>query len=161
MNRVEKIRAKRAELDEQVRREENERERNIKYYTERIKALAPRLRELHDVAIECMLNKIPLGNMTYLHGSPHYPEFESEWWYHRTGFIRKGNDVFFGKIGGGCCGENLMINKNGVIVANPLDVIIGTRTYERAYFDFCDKCASFLNAFDDFEKGFYSYIDNL
>lgn len=166
MDRFEKIRAKRQELDEQKQNECDERTRKVKYYEDEIKALAPRLKELHSLAKECIKNDIPLGKVTYLHGDKHYPEFVSEWWYHRPGFVvsqhpKPNEEVYFGVIGGGACGNSLVIDKDGIITNNPLNKTCGCWTYERAYHDYCSKCQSFLKSFDELEKGFLAYIDSL
>lgn len=163
MDRLEKIRAKRQSLDAETQRVADEKAAKIAFYTNAIKNLAPRLQELHKVARECVANDIPLGKRTRLHGSPHYPEFVSEWWYHRAGFVisqypSPDEEVYFGIIGGGACGNDLVINRDGVIVKNPL---LGLWNYDMAHFDFTDKCSRFLKSFDAFEKGFYNYIDSL
>jgi hypothetical protein len=139
---------------------------NIAFYNKAIKDLAPRLQELHRVARECVANDIPLGERTRLHGSTHYPEFVSEWWYHRAGFVisqypSPNEEVYFGITGGGADGQSLVIDCNGTIVKNPLSHVIGLWTHDNAYHDFCDKCKRFLSGFDDFEKRFYAYIDSL
>jgi len=166
MDRLEKIRAKRQELDEQKQNECDERIRKVEDYTNAIKALAPRLKELHSLATECVKNGIPLGNRKSLHGEVHFPEFVSEWWYHRPGFIvsqypKPNEEITFGIIGGGACGNSLVIDKDGNIIKNPLDKVCGCWTYENAHHDFCNKCQSFLKSFDEFEKGFLAYIDSL
>jgi hypothetical protein len=166
MDRFEKIRAKRQELDEQKQNECDERARKVKYYEDAIKALAPRLKELHSLAKECIKNYIPLGKMTDLHGNKHYPEFVSEWWYHRPGFIvsqypQPNEDVLFGIVGGGAAGRSLVIDKDGIITKSPLSEMCGYRSYESAHRDFCYKCQSFLESFDELEKGFLTYIDSL
>lgn len=166
MDRLEKIRAKRANLNAQAQREADERVRKVEYYTNKIKDLAPRLNELYVIARECVKNQIPLGNPTHLHGDEHYPEFVSEWWWHKPGFVVSfkpsiDEEVYFGIIGGGCDGHDLVIDYNGVIVKNPINHVVGCWTYENAHWDFCDKCKRFLDCFDKFEKGFLDYIDNL
>ncbi len=166
MDRLEKIRAKRQELDDQKQKECDERTRNVEHYANAIKALAPRLNGLYTLAMECVKNDIPLGKKSSLHGMEHFPEFVSEWWYHRPGFIvsqhpQPNEEVYFGVIGGGACGHSLVIDKDGIITNNPLDKVCGCWTRENAYHDYCNKCQSFLQSFDKLEKGFLAYIDSL
>lgn len=166
MERIEKIRAKRQELDAQAQNERDERTRKVEYYTNAIKALAPYLNELYILAKECVKNGITLGNWKNLHGSKHYPEFVSEWWYHKPGFIvsqcpKPNEEVYFGIIGGGADGEDLVIDKDGNFIKNPLEHIVGRWTYENAHWDFCNKCQRFLKGFDEFKNGFLAYVDNL
>ena len=164
MNRLEKIRAKRQSLDAQAVKEQNERDSLIEYYTNKIKSLEPRLKELYETARECVKNDIPLGKLRK-DIIWHKEEFVSEGIYHKVGFVVSDgfsrNNPHFGIIGGGACGHDLVINHLGDIVKNPLNAVFGTWTYDNAYFDFKDKCSRFLSGFDEFERGFYNYIDNL
>jgi len=171
--RIEKVRAKRQALDAQAREVEEMRNSKIKHYTDAIKHLAPRLKEMMEVADEMVMNKISFGGQWLSHGIPHGDNFETNGIKHGVGFVfqyEKGwgrslnhrlGVIGVGIEGGGCCGKSLVVSKDGDIVVNPLDKVIGTWTYDDAFHDFIGKAESFLKGFDAFESRFYDYVDNL
>ena len=166
MNRFEKIRAKRQSLDAQEMAREQKAANEVAAYTARIKALAPRIDELTQIAGELLRNDLPLGRP------------RADWWYekgeletdgisHRLGFVmhcENGKRMFCYEIGiegGGCDGNDIVVDRCGNITKNPLDKVIGLWTSERAHWDFCNKCERLLSAFDAFEEKVFDYVDNM
>ena len=165
MNRIEKIRAKRQALDAQAKSEQERKEQTVKFYTNRLKQLAPRINELMRLAGELLKNDIPLGRRQEQHFG-YQDEFVTEGIYHRLGFYIKYKDGYnyligIGIEGGGCCGNDLVVDNNGTITENPIDEKHARWYYNKAYEDFCHKCQEFLGGFDKFEKKVFDYVDNL
>ena len=173
MDRIEKIRAKRASMDAEADAKVQAMNDNVARYTKAIKGLKNRLNEMFKVADEMVANRIRFGGAHIHLGMEWGDVFETNGIDHNLGFYfeyKKGWGREFharirvlgiGIAGGGCCGSDIMIDRNGDIIKNPLDNVIGLWTYEKAYGDFCGKAERFLNGFDVFEKRFYDYIDNL
>jgi hypothetical protein len=166
MNRIEKIREKRQQLDEAARREADDRNCKINKMIEAVKSLAPRISELMEVAQE-MINQ-GINFPTYGNGSFVYEHFVTDGVNHKLGFVFNGSRrdrtavKGIGIRGGGCDGHSLMVDKNGLITVNPLDEGIEYPWMrEHADWVFFDKTKRFLEAFDKFESDFYDFIDNL
>ena len=173
MDRIEKIRAKRASMDAEADAKVQAMNDNVARYTKAIKGLKNRLNEMFKVADEMVKERIRFGGANYSHGMEFGDVFETNGISHNLGFVfeyEKGwgrsfshrvSVIGIGIEGGGCCGSDLVIDRNGDIIDNPIDKVIGCWTKENAYFDYCKKVERFLNGFDAFEKRFYDYIDNL
>lgn len=164
MNRIEKIRAKRQALDAQAKSEQERKEQNVKFYTNQLKNLAPRINELMSLARELLKNDIPLGKR--IKDIVYKDEFVTEGIYHKLGFYIKYENGFsyligVGIKGGGCRGNDLAVDSNGTIIENPLDERSIRWHDDSAYVDFCGKCREFLGGFDEFEKKVFDYVDNL
>ena len=172
MDRLERIKAARAAMDAQAIAEMQKKSDKVARLTNAIKGLSGRLGEMMKVA-DCMVaNRMSFGGTWYTLGMPHGDNFETNGIKHGIGFVfdytrgwRDKNNriavVGIGIEGGGCCGNDIIIDRDGDIIKNPLDHVIGCWTKENAYFDFCSKAAEFLKGFDEFEKKFYDYVDNL
>lgn len=123
------------------------------------RALAPRIKQLIEVAQEMQRNGFTLGQMK---GYPTaFPEFETDWWYHKLGFFCVNNHVqpikrtlayAIGCMGGGACGNDLVIDKNGEVVSG-----IWESEGKWEYY----KVHEVLSGFDDFERRFYAYVESL
>jgi hypothetical protein len=173
MDRLEKIRAKRAELDADAMKKVNQMMENITLQTSNIKALESRIKEIMVVADEMVKNKIRFGGAWIHLGMEHGDIFETNGITHQLGFIfeyqkGRGRDfpyrlsvVGIGIQGGGCDYQDIVVDRNGDIIKNPLNHVIGCWTQLNAYNDFCNKTSRFLKEFDEFERKFYDYVDNL
>ena len=173
MDRLERIKAARAAIDAAALAEMQRKNDKIAHYTNAIKALSGRLTEMMKVA-DCMVaNRMSFGGTWYSLGMPHGDNFETNGIKHGIGFVfqyeggwgRSINHrigvIGIGIEGGGCCGNTIVVDRDGDIIKNPLDHVIGLWTKENAYSDFCGKANEFLKEFDKFEKEFYDYVDNL
>lgn len=143
-------------------------ENKVAYYRAKIKALAPRIKDLLDVAREMQRNGIDLGeNDAPSHACSKMPEFETEWWWHRLGFfcedrncrpVRRKLAYGIGFMGGGYDGRDFIVYPDG-------EVDFGfdkwNCTAEHIEYRLRSKAASFLEEFDDFEKRFYAYVESL
>jgi hypothetical protein len=172
-DRLEKIRATRALMDAQAIAEENRKNNEVKRYTDAIKALKDRINEMIVLADAMVENKISFGGDYVSNGLRFGDNFEIDGIDHRLGFVfeyqtGRGRDINYrlrtlgiGIEGGGYDGYDILIDRNGDIIKNPLKYAIGLRAKEDAYHDFCNKAKRVLQAFDGFEQKFYNYIDNL
>lgn len=130
-------------------------------YTARIKALAPRIAELMDIASELMNNGISLGRKNYTRG--YKDEFVTEGICHNLGFyfpFVNDKRCFrgIGIEGGGCCGHDLGVDRYGNIITSAYSFPESLFGNSR-HFDFCSKCKQFLDNFDSFEKRVFDYVD--
>lgn len=130
----------------------------------KVESFAPRMRELMKVARSLRANWIPLGKYNSYHRTA--PRFVSDGIEHRVGFIvdsnpfwyqEKLNPVGFGIIGGGACGNDIQFNEDGKLCEVYRDNGMpgpwtdgDIRHLER-----------FVKEFDEFERKFYEYVDNL
>lgn len=156
MDRIEKIRLAAQKRDNEV---ENERQRIARLVADRmakVKALAPRFNDLMAVAAELKGNgftlgkRVPVGGCGFL-----YEEFLSNGIDHRTGFFRhQGVIIGFGIEGGGCDGADVIWDING-------DYIQYLSEDKWNDYTIRQKLDKFLDNFDDFERRFYEYVDNL
>ena len=167
MDRIERIRAAKAAMDAEAMAEAEKKNKNITKFTNAIKALSGRLNELMVVGDEMFKNRISFGGTFYTCGMPYGEKFESNGITHELGFIfeyyrgKRVKLIGIGIEGGGCCGNDIVINREGEIITNPLDRVFGGWTEENAYDDFCSKAAKVIYGFDAFEKKFYDYVDSL
>lgn len=156
MDRLERIRAAKAAMDAEARRNEAAKAKVIKHFNDAFKKLGACLNEL-----------MVVGGAFYTCGMAYGKKFESNGITHELGFIfeyyrgKRVKLIGIGIKGGGCCGNDLVIDRNGQIIRNPLNHVIGGWTEEDAFRDFSYKCRTFFNGFDAFEKKFYDYVDNL
>lgn len=162
--RLGKIANKGAQMIADANAEEERKKEIIKKYEQDIKALAPRIKQLMEIAVALLKNNIPLGKRgTTITGS-YDDAFETDGIHHGLGFFfryERGYKylVGIGIKGGGCCGKDLAVNKDGDMV-----VKIDPHYHSYMYFgfnDYCNKCKTFLQKFDDFEKNVNDYVDNL
>lgn len=150
-----------------AKRDAEERKRKESYdrmcnFEDKIGELASRISELIEVANEMIVNGLQLGDFVGDYNTKS-PRFISDGIFHRFGFIVDGcvfkssgsnhdprniKILGVGKCGGGCCGSNFTVNKDGVIISWNMSV------YGRGIDDF-------LSKFDKFEKEFYEYVDSL
>ena len=130
----------------------------------KVESFAPRMRELMKVARSLRANRIPLGKYNSYRQTA--PEFVSDGIDHRVGFIVNSNPfwnqstlnpVGFGVIGGGACGNDVQFNEDGKLCEVYKDNGMpgpwtdgDIRNLER-----------FVGGFDEFERKFYEYVDNL
>lgn len=161
-----KIAQKRFELDEQSKNEQQKKNAEIARYANEIHALQPRISDLIDIAIELLNNKLPLGKRKENICGFYDDEFETNGITHQLGFFfewENGKSFFkgIGIKGGGCCGNDLLVDRYGTIVKNPIKACFALWTYENAYYDYCKKCSRFLERFDAFEERVYDYVNNL
>ena len=120
--RLKKIQKKGDEMVAQANDEQRRKEETIIKYEKDIKALATRIAELIAIAIELCKNNIPLGKREKAVIGYH-EEFETNGITHKLGFYfryERGEKylVGVGIEGGGCCGSDLAINENGIMVHN-------------------------------------------
>ena len=173
MDRLERIKAARAAMDAKAIAEIQKKNDKVARLTNAIKALSGRLAEMMKVA-DCMVeNRMSFGGTWYSCGMAYGDFFETNGIKHGIGFVfqyesgrgRNVNNrvgvIGIGIEGGGCCGNDIVIDRDGDIIKNPLDHVIGCWTKENAYYDFCSKANEFLKGFNEFEKKFYDYVDNL
>ena len=162
--RLAKIANKRAQLDALASAEQMKKVQTIAYYANKLKMLAPRIKDLMEIANSLVENDIPLGQTTTELGMKYKDAFVAEGIHHRLGFFFErlnGENylVGIGIEGGGCCGHDLVVNDDGYMEKHP-DYNYASYQYT-GYWDYCDKCKRFLNEFDDFERRVYAYVDNL
>ena len=161
-----KIHAKRILLDEQTRNEQQKKNDEVARYAKAIHDLQPRISDLIDIATELLHNRLPLGKRIKNICGGYDDEFETDGCHHQLGFFfewENGKRFFkgIGIEGGGCCGNDLLVDKFGTIIKNPVETAFARWTYENAYYDYCKKCKQFLDRFDDFEERVYNYVNNL
>lgn len=128
---------------------------------DKIKALSPRIADLIKVANACGENGICLGEEP---SNMEAPRFVTEGINHQLGFFAYMQNPYkgfgnyrhlhitgFGYKGGGCSGENFLVNAQGEIYQG------WTHTSEKLI----RKMKRFLDEFDNFETEFYDFIDRL
>lgn len=164
--RIARIKNFAQERDNRIAQEQLEKQQGLIRMLEQVKELAPRMRELMDVATALYENRIPLGKMVGYNDPS--TEFISNWWSHKVGFIA---DIVssgiarprgFGIIGGGACGHDLTFSVGGVPACvyshnNDTPGVAG-RTWDDSDIH---HLRSFIHGFDDFERRFYEYVDGL
>lgn len=157
---IEKINSKRASLDAEDERKKREQSETISLYEKRFADLKDRISKIIKIA-ECLKsNNIPLGDEYggYFTGYTLVTNGTD----HKLGCYLVGDSIIgIGIKGGGADGYDLVINSEGEIERNPLRIIGFRRDFDRAYWDFCDKCKRFFIAFDEFEMKVENYIKNL
>lgn len=142
--------------DEKAQKAADGRMERIEALRGRIRALAPRIGVLLDVAEACYRNAVQLGPFV-----GDYPKFLTNGITHRVGFFVKGNPhrdygtprrcepFAVGIEGGGWNGEDFVVSREGEVTKG-----LGKPDIERV-------AGEFLTEFDDFENGFLSYIDEI
>ena len=165
MNRIERIRAKRQELDAQEQKRQDNMRETIALYKQKIEALTPEISEILELAKELLNNGLPLGEYVREFIGKRQ-KFECDGFNHTLGFYFRHEDrsrylYGIGIEGGGCCGRDFCVSIDGEIIENPLDHVGFYRDYDSAYWDFCNKCKRFLCSFDNFRKEFLDYVDSL
>lgn len=145
-----------SEMDEAERQR-----RELDDYAKTIRDLAPRIKDLLEVAQAMHENRVYIGTPKRgMIGA--YSEFVTDGIRHYLGFyvdmkrsFESMNDAAgfpyaFGIEGGGCDGKSLEVNERGEIVRGFV--------YE---FNTIDKMKKFIKGFPDFEKRFYAYVESL
>ena len=177
-SRIERIKSTRKSLDKMANLKEEIANNKVEEYKTAIELLQPRLEEMFKVADEMVKNNIHFGKRLCSITGMEHDEFETDGINHGIGFVfsyEKGGSFRFngdeirhrtavigiGIRGGGCCGEDIIVNRMGNIIKNPMDIVIGLRGKEQARSDFFGKANSFLQGFDKFEGCFYDYVDSL
>ena len=161
--RLNKISAKAQQIAEAENNEQLKKLETIEYYKNAIKSLASRLAELIKIGDALIENGISFGKRTKAIIG-YDEEFITNGITHKLGFYFKYSKdnspmIGIGIKGGGCCGRDLAVNKEGDMV-----VKIDPHYHSYMYFgfnDYCNKCKQFLENFDEFEKRVYEYVDNL
>jgi len=170
MDRLEKIRAKRASLDAEALAEEQRKEFNINYYTNAIRGLSKRVADMMAVADEMVKNRLHFGDKKRSVGD----WFETNSLDHNLGFVFKyveNKGTLFNyrlsvigigiKGKGGCSYDNnFIVGRNCEIISSPVD-FIGCWSNNDPFEDYCKKANRFLNEFNEFEGEFYEYVDSL
>lgn len=144
------------------------RESHICELLDKVESFAPRMKELMKVARSLRANRIPLGKY---HNGPRAcaPQFVSDGIAHRLGFIVDSNPfwnrdlldpVGLGIIGGGACGNDIQFNEDGklceVFRCSGMPGNVGS------WWDSDIRhLEEFVAGFDEFERKFYEYVDNL
>lgn len=161
--RLNRITARARRVEAEAEEKANAENRNVTHLAEQIKALAPRIKELLVIGRALRNNNLPLGDLVpdiigrreslctdgIHHGLGYFCD-------PRTKMIRG-----IGIEGGGCCGNDLIVDENGNITTNPINVVIGRWRRENAYWDYCRKCKTFIDGFGEFEKKVFFYVDHL
>ena len=132
-------------------------------YQKQIKALAPRIKDMLDIAREMWLKRIPIGDKEpciigclsslFTDGIDHRLGFfanrSREW---RALDLRTAYPYNFGIEGGGYAGCGLEIDEDGNVIRGGVG-----KWYEPQL----GKIRSLLTNFDKFEQSFYNYINSL
>ena len=179
-SRIKRINSTRKSLDEMANLKEEIANKKVEEYKTAIERLQPRLEEMFKVADEMVKNNIHFGKRIGSITGMESDEFETDRINHGIGFVfsyeqgRGGTFHFGGDAikyrtavigigieGGGWCGEDIIVNRMGNIIKNPMDIVVGLRGKEEARSDFFGKAESFLKKFDGFEQRFYDYVDSL
>lgn len=159
--------AKRNSLNEDAYNKEAKRDAYIKELETRVKALAPRLGKMFDVAEALVDNGFYLGPITG-GGSFGTPLFCTDGIHHRIGFFCRSPYIdspsrdfsltgYFGIANGGACGDqHLRIDRYGNVAR--YDFTPRYRDYKATYISDLE---SILNRFDSIESGLYEYATNL
>ena len=154
MNRIEKIRAKRQELDAAYEEKRQETINLIESYEKRIKELSPEIKELIDIAIELLKCDFPLGKAGGCAAEDEFVENE-----HKLGFyIDWDVDEVCGI--GFECGNFLCVDDDGFL-GTPLYSVGLKYTLEEAQEKHIALCEEFFEQYEEFKKRVFDYVDNL
>lgn len=147
--RIEAIRKHRKDIDKAEQKKAMDLEKRKKEALLKIKALAPRLKELFILANTLIENRIPLGTVRDHYGVQ-IEQFVTESIEHEFGFFVGKNGAYaIGYAGGGCCGEHFAITPEGDLGKGNLD-----EPSKLA------KAETFCDVFETFEKDFLAYVDS-
>ena len=143
-------------LQEQIKKE-NDIFTQVDEKMNRVIELGPRIHKLCELAVECLKNGISVGPPPS-GVSQITDEYISNGITHKIGFIPQYEHgriiriVGVGICGGGCCGEDVIWDWDGIYLGK-----------EREWNEYRiqQKLERFLNGFDKFENDFISYINNL
>ena len=159
MNRIEKIRAKRQELDDAYEEKRIETIRLIESYEKRIEELTPEITELIDIAIELIECDFPLGKAGVCIEKDEFVSRQDEC---KLGFlvewqVSETNKYHVHGIG---FGGNFYV-KDDEIIGTPLNNVGIEYTLEDAQDKHIELCKEFFEQFDDFKQRVFDYVDNL
>lgn len=152
--RIAKIDKLATERDRKIEDERVAKAKRIFSLLTKVESFAPRMRELMKVARSLRANLIPLA-----------PQFVSEGIEHRIGFIVSGsfwhretlNPEGFGIIGGGAFGNDIQFNEDGKLCE-----LVKDNGMPKSWTDSDSwNLNRFVSGFDEFERKFYEYVDNL
>lgn len=176
MDRIEKINAIGQKIVNAELAKKQAKFNRIKSCEEKIKSLAPRISELMDIANALSANNIPIGKL-YSQTIRYNAKFISEGIDHRLGFVIEYSPrsmhamdptgakvIGFGIIGGGWYGGNLVIGKDGDIIKGGLEFdesMIHLKDDEPYKYVELEKMERVIKGFDEFERRFFEYVDNL
>jgi len=158
------IAAKRKSLDDAALEAEYRQLEHMRDLEKRVKALAPRLRKMFDVAEALTKSRFYLGP-----AARESPLFCTEHITHRVGFFcdhpyfdspsrNFSMTGYFGIANGGACGsQDLMIDRNGNVKRYDFTIASRTVDYKRIYIEDLE-CV--LKKFDEVEKGLFEYAKN-
>lgn len=154
MNRIDKI-AQFAQRKEQEKlSKEQEEMRQIAEYKAKIREFKPRIDELLTVGNACLKHGIALtGKAWGGHEGYDTHQFITNSWSHLLGFVHEYSQILnsykpftqLGIMGGGACNFNL--KTDGLYID-----VSGSELYV---------LKRFVNEFDEFEREFYKYVDNV
>lgn len=162
--RIAKIRARARADEEKKRKEEEEKQKRFECAKESIQKLAPRIANLIDLVNACIKNKVvpykPTKGVT-VGSSRNF--FEAEGFFHQLGFDRNLDSMReveeLAIINGGACGDiDLYVGRDGVPYGYRAKSFYHNATYTEPRTQDMEK---FLRQFDNFEKEFLDFIDNL
>lgn len=153
--RLEKIRDAKAKMDAQKETEIRTLSEKKEVFRTKLMPYSSRIKDLLTIARTLMCNKIPLGKCKKNGPFADY-EFVTEGINHKFGFFipyrwdhpHRGLLIGLGYMGGGACGDDLVIDERGIVVKWS-DYMFQTR-YDRLESDFLA-----------FEKAVLDYVDNL
>ena len=160
-NLIEKINAKAKEIQiEKIAKVCAEKE-DFDKKLETIKGLGERISKMWNVAQALLDNGFRIGEDVYNYGLEPYHTLETDGWNHWIGFCVRNKDVqWFGIAGGGCCGHDFKIDKNGNTLIDK-NIIYGRR-YK--YFEDGNNkrhLNRILEEFEEYERKFYEYVEKL
>lgn len=160
--------AKRKALNEEAMDKEARRDAYIEELEAKVKALAPRLSKMFDIAEALTNNGFYIGPKNNTAGYRfHSPLYCTDHIDHGVGFFCRhpyfdfpGRDFtmtgYFGIANGGACGEqDLMIDRNGNV--QRYDFSPRYRDYKKTYIEDLEYL---LKKFDEVEQGLYEYAKN-
>lgn len=177
MDRISRIKGIAEDRQQAKDNELSAKKNKIATLLEKVRSFAPRMHELMKVGRALYDAGIPLGE-----DDPDNPgarecgdvEFVTNGWSHRVGFVAavringhipsRGQNlpVGFGICGGGAAGESIEFNEDGELefLRRPFGKPAGVsgRPWDDKDIRHLER---FVAQFDDFEKKFYEYVDNL
>lgn len=171
MNRIEKIRMVAQQREQERENEKNAVNMQVALLRDKILKLQPRIKVLVEIGEELLANGIPFGEPFRWVGFTYY-KLETDGIHHHFGYKckwengRRTRVIGIGIEGGGACGPNFYVDKNGVVIDGPFEEIKENTAYahilkEKAPGRFISRATRFLESFRSFEKAVFEYVDTL